>query len=302
MFGQPRLGHSFWHIIKFWNFIDKRTLSDEAWKLLNERTKEVEKKGRKMLMPKTGNQHETIDLLDEIDKRLNDDSDFPKTTTTGEEVRLKTMERENDPQRKNAKNESSSSSDLQNSVQVGVNDKLNDVLMKFCTAANSNTKHQNQILDGIVNSIKLIENSQKNYAEELKRTQEKLNDQTKRLKNAISELIQQEVRKLKKNNNGGSSIEDATEKIVCYECNQFTTHKAKDCPQRLARRNSLSRGRGRGSMRGNFYGRFNRNDRRQSFKRKNNDNSEGTGAKKRKLNDKRGRGQFKNQPKQTKRA
>ncbi|KAH0546741.1 hypothetical protein KQX54_014561 [Cotesia glomerata] len=55
-------------------------------------------------------------------------------------------------------------------------------------------------------------------------------------------------------------------------------------------------------MRGNFYGRFNRNDRRQSFKRKNNDNFEGTGAKKREFNDKRGRGQFKNQPKQTKRA
>ncbi|KAH0552638.1 hypothetical protein KQX54_013607, partial [Cotesia glomerata] len=98
---------------------DKITLSDEEWKLLNEQTNEVEKKGRKMLMPKTGNQHETIDLLDEIDKRLNNDSDFPKTTTTGEEVRLKTTERENDPQRKNAKNESSSSSDLQNPVQVG---------------------------------------------------------------------------------------------------------------------------------------------------------------------------------------
>ncbi|KAH0557528.1 hypothetical protein KQX54_007621 [Cotesia glomerata] len=79
---------------------------------------------------------------DEIDKRLNNDSDFPKTTATGEEVRLKTTERENDPQRKNAKNESSSSSDLQNPMQVGGNDKLNDVLMKFCTAANSNTKHQ----------------------------------------------------------------------------------------------------------------------------------------------------------------
>ncbi|KAH0561235.1 hypothetical protein KQX54_015028, partial [Cotesia glomerata] len=98
---------------------DKITLADEEWKLLNERTNEVEKKGRKMFMPKTGNQHETFDLLDEIDKRLNNDSDFPKTTTTGEEVRLKTTERENDPQRKNAKNESSSSSDLQNPVQVG---------------------------------------------------------------------------------------------------------------------------------------------------------------------------------------
>ncbi|CAD6227947.1 GSCOCG00012022001-RA-CDS [Cotesia congregata] len=86
-----------------------------------------------------------------------------------------------------------------------------------------------------------------------------------------------------------------------YECNQFTTHKAKDCPERLERqKRNASRGNGKTSGM-NRYGYFKNsrgfkqaNDRRQYLKRKNSDNSGNSESKKPRVGAHRGRGGFKN--------
>lgn len=87
----------------------------------------------------------------------------------------------------------------------------------------------------------------------------------------------------------------------CYECGKFTTHKAKDCPDRRARLNR-ERERGRGSARGRLQN-F-RRDNRQFQKRKNNDYPKEYGSKRARFNNRRGRSNYKNvaknsnQPKQ----
>ena len=76
----------------------------------------------------------------------------------------------------------------------------------------------------------------------------------------------------------------------CYECNEFTTHIAAECPQRLAQLRIKPRaGRGRlGSRINNRYGNFNRNNtggkflnnKTRGFKRKSYDNERGNDPKK----------------------
>ncbi|XP_034936885.1 branchpoint-bridging protein-like [Chelonus insularis] len=82
--------------------------------------------------------------------------------------------------------------------------------------------------------------------------------------------------------------------VKCYECNKFTNHKADECPQRQERLKKQGSTSGRVYKRGNGRYNYNKNlqksgqinDRRQTLKRRNDDNTRGYNYKERQIQSK----------------
>ncbi|CAG5096747.1 Protein of unknown function [Cotesia congregata] len=320
----------------------KLNLSNEEWDLLNEKTNWCENEGKKLIMPKFISQQEEDELLNDMD-------DMIKSAT-------RKRPNENEANEKEITNAVSSGSKFVTSAQIvepqGGSDAIsNDALTtvtNYCFTTNKLMTQQSQMLTGVVNTVKSLEVMQQKLLNELKRQQENIETQAKRLKeissksaligndesndreknneltndwtNKISELIRQELNSQRsaafvtKRNPQDRCFEcddyghhscdcpyKGTGLKKCYECGKFTTHKAKDCPDRRARLNR-ERERGRGSAKGRLQN-F-RRDNRQFQKRRNNDYPKEHGSKRARFNNRRGRSNYKNvaknsnQPKQ----